>query len=126
MKSLTRISKLNPFELKKNHDLMMYFKKKVNYKNINNSNYESNSFMNNPEEIQKKLLEMQNEGYNRDFSKMIYSEKLLEALHRIKWPSYKSIFNKGFDETRREGLNIKTPSLIPTKSSKSHRISNIF
>ena len=84
---------------------MDYFKRKVNYQNMNNIKYDSNSVMGDPDSIQKELKdiqsnykliiysgEMQTENLGRNHVKMLYSEKLLNAMQSVKTPSVRSIY----------------------------------
>lgn len=100
IKSLSRISRLNPSELQRDHDLMLHFKRKVNYKNMNSSKYDNLSTNNDADSIQKKLAEIQNEDFTRNPEKMKYCERLLESMHRMKSPSVKAIYRKAFMEQR--------------------------
>lgn len=96
VKSLTRISKLNPKEFIKNDKVLTYFKKRVNYGNMNNLNYDPNEVMSNPDLILKTLTEMQQDGFSRNAKKMLFSDKLLDAISKTKTPSVRSIYTKGF------------------------------
>ncbi|CAI2359593.1 unnamed protein product [Moneuplotes crassus] len=98
IKSLSRISRLNPSELQKDSDLMHHFKQKVNYRNMNSSKYDHFSSNNDADSIQRKLTEIQNDEFTRDPETMRYCERLLESMHHIKSPSLKAIYRTAFDE----------------------------
>ena len=130
-KSIKRISKLKPAELRNNEKAMQYFKEKVNYGNINARKYDPGDVMKDPDAILTTLEDLKSEGFSRNAKKMLFSEKLLNAIGTMKTQNVTSIYNRSFDSEESSPLQIskignKFRLMHPTLSDPHLRRPSIF